>query len=655
MDDGAAVDLGIAGLGPAVRIGSGGFADVYRARQTHLNREVAVKVLRAAAGDAVARMRFERECHAVGAVSGHPNIVAVHEGGFTAEGRAYLVMELCPGGSLSDRLSQVGRLGPADVIEIGYKIGRALGVAHDAGVVHRDVKPGNILITAWGEPALADFGIARVEGGDQTATGLVSASLAHAAPEVLNGAVPTPASDQYSLASTLFELFTGYPPHFRAEDQSMWAMINRILNTDVPDPAQIGMPEPLARVVRQASARLPEGRFASAATMASELVPSSAPAGANIPVAGAITSAMTHHSISGGYAPSVAHDAPTTTFEDRHRVPGDPTTVGPPVALGGPSAEVGGPSAAVGGQPAPTTPHLPVAGQSHQQPAPTFGSVPVSAFSPLGFVEAGSAGVPGSGPGGTGTASAGGDVAPQGPGWAPGGVGPGGPWPSPGTSEPPAGHLRSDTGRRPRRRLLLALLAVLVVAAGAGGVGLWAARRPGHPAPQPLAVTFDQAHAGPLDRGQTYSLSATGGPTGATYRLVVDGAPVGTPAPTPAPWVPTVAGRHTVAVEASAAAVTESSNPIPVYVLGNLPMAGFRVNLAAVPLAPDSWPDALARYDQLVAAGHDKLELLPSKGGFWNLFVPGFGEDADAARAYCTSRGLQIPSECFSARFDPNS
>ncbi|MDH4077385.1 MAG: protein kinase, partial [Acidimicrobiia bacterium] len=271
MDDGRPVDLGIPGLGPAVRIGYGGFAEVYRARQINLNRDVAVKVLRASGADERARMRFTRECHAVGAVSGHPNIVGVHEGGFTDDGRAYLVMELCPGGSLADRLATSGPLGAAEVIDIGAKIAKALAVAHAAGVVHRDVKPGNILVTVWGVPALADFGIARVEGGQQTATGQVTASLAHAAPEVLEGGVPTPSSDLYSLGSTLFELFTGYPPHVRAADASVLALMRRVLTEPIPDPVVLGMPPPLASAVLRATARHADQRFATGDELAAAL------------------------------------------------------------------------------------------------------------------------------------------------------------------------------------------------------------------------------------------------------------------------------------------------------------------------------------------------------------------------------------------------
>ena len=172
---------------------------------------------------------------------------------------------------------------------------------------------------------------------------------------------------------------------------------------------------------------------------------------------------------------------------------------------------------------------------------------------------------------------------------------------------------------------------------------------------QPLAVSFPRALTGPLDRGQSYSLSTTGGPPGAGYRLVVDGDPVGTQGPTLPAWVPTGAGRHTVAVEAATAARTDRSDPIAVYVLGDVPPTGYRVNLAAVASQPENWLASLQRYDELVAAGHSRLQLFPSPKGFWNLFVPGFGDDADGARAYCISYGLQIPSQCFAGQFDPNA
>ncbi len=270
-DQEAGIDLGIDGLGPAEHIGRGGFADVYRAEQLSLRRTVAVKVLRAQASDDDAEAKFERECHAIGAVSDHPHIVGVHEGGFTRNGRAYLVMEYLPGGSLLDRLDDRGPMDVPDIVETIIKIARALSVAHRAGVLHRDVKPANIMISAYGEPALGDFGIARIEGGHQTATGLVTASFAHAAPEVLEGISPTASADIYSLGSTLFELMTGKAPYYNPADESIWPLMKRILSEPMPTPESVGMSPQLGQVFVRATARNPSDRYSDADEVAEAL------------------------------------------------------------------------------------------------------------------------------------------------------------------------------------------------------------------------------------------------------------------------------------------------------------------------------------------------------------------------------------------------
>ncbi len=608
MDDGRQVDLGIPGLGPAVRIGYGGFAEVYRARQINLNRDVAVKVLRESGADERARMRFTRECHAVGAVSGHPNIVGVHEGGFTADGRAYLVMELCPGGSLADRLTASGPLGAAEVIDIGAKIAKALAVAHAAGVVHRDVKPGNILVTAWGEPALADFGIARVEGGQQTATGQVTASLAHAAPEVLEGGVPTPSSDLYSLGSTLFELFTGYPPHFRAADASVLALMRRVLTEPIPDPVVLGMPPPLAGSVVRATARHPEQRFATGEEMATALL---APAtGAGPPA-----------------EPAWAQG------------PGEPTLVAVASTWTGP--EVGG-DAGVQPPPSPPAALTPVQPQSHDRPQPAQRQ-PAPAWPVAETFDPTVAG------------------------------------------RPPSSYDAPAPARSGAARWAAGLgAAAVLVAVGVGGAALWTSRAGGDDtaggttvvsaevstqgstqvSTPPVAagtpvLTLAQAELGPLDVNSPYPVSVAGGPDGATYQLVVDGAPVGEPRASLTAFTPATAGRHAVAVAATTGAGTVTSEPIQIYVIGPVPAAGFRANLQSVESKPENWPKVLASFDELTQAGHTGLLLLPSdriaslKPGYWNLFVLGFGDDRDAAAKYCTDFQLAVPDQCYVGRFDP--
>lgn len=265
------MDLGIEGLGPAEHIGRGGFADVYRAEQLSLRRPVAVKVLRSQASDPEVDARFQRECHAIGKVSNHPHIIAVHHGGLTSNGRAYLVMEYLPGGSLADRVREQGPMPVREVVDATAKIARALAVAHRAGVLHRDVKPANIMISAYGEPALGDFGIARIEGGHQTVTGQVTASIVHAAPEVLEGRRPTPAADIYSLGSTLFELAVGHAPYYNPSDESMWPVMKRILSEPMPSPESVGFSPALGVVFRRATARDPNDRYHDADEMAGAL------------------------------------------------------------------------------------------------------------------------------------------------------------------------------------------------------------------------------------------------------------------------------------------------------------------------------------------------------------------------------------------------
>lgn len=195
------------------RIGTGGMGAVYLARDESLNRDVAVKTLYgAAASPAFAdeyAARFAREAQALAGLS-HPNVVRVFDVGHE-DGLPYMVMELVPGRSLAARLEAGERLGAAEVRALGIQIAVALAAAHQVGVVHRDVKPANILEAEAGVWKLADFGIARVADSSLTIDGQFLGTPAYAAPESMDGIV-SPAGDVYSLAASLYEAAAGEPP-----------------------------------------------------------------------------------------------------------------------------------------------------------------------------------------------------------------------------------------------------------------------------------------------------------------------------------------------------------------------------------------------------------------------------------------------------------
>ena len=181
--------LGIPGYVDVEVLAEGGFGIVYRAWHPTFERSVAIKVLPADTDEDTAR--FERECAAVGSLSGHPNIVTVYDTGITSDGRRFIVMEFLPGGSLADRLARSGPITFEEVLEVGVKLAGATESAHRAGILHGDIKPENVLLSGFAEPKLADFGIARIRGRPDHADEVLSATIAHAAPEVLEGAQPT--------------------------------------------------------------------------------------------------------------------------------------------------------------------------------------------------------------------------------------------------------------------------------------------------------------------------------------------------------------------------------------------------------------------------------------------------------------------------------
>ncbi len=246
-------------------VGRGGFGTVYQATEGRFGRKVAVKVIRDAGVGRDVVARFERECLALGSLSGHPNIVAVYDQGVTDEGDLYLVMEFLGGGSFADRLAEHGVAQPFEVASWGSALAGALETAHRSGIIHRDVKPENVLFSDYGVPKLVDFGIARMRSAYETRAGFVSATLYHAAPEIVAGASVSPSADIYSLASALYTMLAGKAPFERAGDETLVPLIGRIATASPPDLRDVGVPAELAAVIDRALAKQPEERFESAA------------------------------------------------------------------------------------------------------------------------------------------------------------------------------------------------------------------------------------------------------------------------------------------------------------------------------------------------------------------------------------------------------
>ncbi len=258
----------VPGYRDLARIGHGGFSVVYRAVQESFERAVALKVLNVGP-DEDARRRFLREVRLASRLSGHPHVVTVLDTGTTASGSPYLAMDLYDGGSMKDRLRRQGPLSPAETAMVGAKIADALAAAHSLGVVHRDVTPNNILISRFGEPALADFGVSWLLDSNASASVLDVFSPQHAAPELITRGVPTAASDVYALGSTLYQLLTGRPP-FGAEGRDVRSVMWRVVSEPPPRPQCPDLPE-LADAIVRAMAKEPQARFADAAEFARTL------------------------------------------------------------------------------------------------------------------------------------------------------------------------------------------------------------------------------------------------------------------------------------------------------------------------------------------------------------------------------------------------
>jgi eukaryotic-like serine/threonine-protein kinase len=267
-------------------LGAGGMARVVLAHDRLLDREVAVKLLRSTP-DPVARERFVREARTAARLR-HPDAVLVYDAG-EHEGQPYIVMELVEGETLGDLLDREERLDVEVAVAITLGVLDVLAAAHDQGLIHRDVKPGNVLLPAEGGIKLADFGIAKAMDeatAGLTATGAVMGTATYLAPELVEGAASSPASDVYSVGCLLYAMLTGQPP-FTGDNAVAIAYAQRHTPVTPIEAHRPEVPEDLRSVLRRALEKDPSRRYVDAAAMKAALVDGETAGPATVPLAAA--------------------------------------------------------------------------------------------------------------------------------------------------------------------------------------------------------------------------------------------------------------------------------------------------------------------------------------------------------------------------------
>jgi len=254
-------------------VGAGGIGILYRARQLRLDRPVALKLVESdVARDPVIRERLRREARTVATLD-HPNVVPLYEAG-EEEGTVYIATQWVDGTELGTLIHGDGPLEPARAARIAAQIAAALEVAHEKGLVHRDVKPSNVIVTSEDHVYLTDFGLAKRAGTAAGLTGMdkLLGTIDYVAPEQIEGSEPDARGDVYSLACVLFEMLTGEAPFADQKGgmAKMWAQLNAespSLRERRPD-----VPAALDDVVRRAMAKAPDARPTAAAFRAQVLV-----------------------------------------------------------------------------------------------------------------------------------------------------------------------------------------------------------------------------------------------------------------------------------------------------------------------------------------------------------------------------------------------
>lgn len=250
-------------------VGRGGMGEVWAALDTRLHRDVAVKMLNTQmASEPGVRARFDTEARSAARLN-HPNVVSVFDTG-EHEGVPFLVMELLPGRTLADEMRS-GPIEPERALQVGVQVLAAVGASHAAGILHRDIKPGNILITADGTAKVSDFGIAKsTEGLNVTSVGMVVGTASYLAPERVAGQPATVQSDLYAVGVVLYEALSGR----RAFEGDTPIAMMRAIESGTPAPLSdisIGLDAGLAGAVERAMDKDPARRFETAAEMAAAL------------------------------------------------------------------------------------------------------------------------------------------------------------------------------------------------------------------------------------------------------------------------------------------------------------------------------------------------------------------------------------------------